>query len=251
VDSEKANLDHLQQEENFKTITAPFDGTITQRNTDVGALINGGNTTTSSSTTNSTTPNSSTTGQDLFHISDTSKLRIYVEVPENIAGSIKPDMTTELHFPQFPQQTFTAKLAHSSDALDATTRTLLIELELDNASSNLLSGGYADVDIKVPTNSETILLPVNALLFRDKMQVGIVTNNTVTLKNITIGRDFGKTVEVIDGLSEGDSVVVNPPDSLENGEQVQIAKPPNSKPDASKSEDSKTNTSQADTTKSK
>jgi multidrug efflux pump subunit AcrA (membrane-fusion protein) len=230
VDSEKANLDHLQQEENFKTIIAPFDGTITQRNTDVGSLINGGSSSTtssssSSSSTTTTTTNSSTTGQDLFHIADTSKLRIYVEVPESNASAIKPDMMAELHFPQLPQQTLTAKLARTSDALDPTTRTLLIELELDNADSSLLSGGYADVTIKIPTDANTILLPVNALLFRDGMQAAVVTNNHVTLKNITIGRDYGKSVEITDGLSEGDSVVINPPDSLESGQQVRIASP--------------------------
>ena len=124
--SQKANLDHLQQEENFKQVTAPFDGTITRRNTDIGSLING----TNSAATTST--NSSTAGQDLFHIADTSKLRVYVEVPESEAAAITPDITAEIHVPQHPDQTFPAKLIQTAEALDPTTRSLLIELEVDN-----------------------------------------------------------------------------------------------------------------------
>lgn len=206
VSSAKANLDHLQQEENFKTVVAPFDGVITQRNTDVGALVNGG----------------SSTGQDLFHISQTDKLRIYVQVPENNAAAITPDMTVELHFPQLPQRVFTAKLARAADALDPVTRSLLIELEVDNADGALLAGGYTDAHIKLPVGRETIILPVNALLFRDGMQAAVVKDNRIALTPVTLGRDYGKTVEIVSGLAAGDAVVINPPDSLQDKQEVRV-----------------------------
>jgi RND family efflux transporter MFP subunit len=246
VESQKANLDHLQQEENFKTIIAPFDGTITQRNTDVGSLINGGG---SGTTTGTGNTDSTTTGQDLFHIADTSKLRIYVQVPESYSNAVKPDLKVEMHVPQHPQQVFPATLTRTADALDPTTRTLLIELEVDNADAALLSGGYTDVDIKIPSVNETVTLPVNALLFRDKMSVALIKDNYVTLKRVTIGRDYGKTVEIIDGLSPGDMIVVNPPDSLESGQEVRIAQPDQSK-GADKSKD-QNKSSDPDTSKDK
>jgi RND family efflux transporter MFP subunit len=213
VNSEKANLDHLQQEENFKHVVAPFDGTITERNTDVGSLVNGGN------------DGTSTLGQDLFHISQTDKLRVYVKVPENNAAAITPDMTVALYFPQLPQQAFTAKLARTADALDPVTRSLLIELEVDNTDGTLLAGGYTDAHFKLPTAKDTILLPVNALLFRDGMHVGVVKDNHIALTPVTLGRDYGKTVEIISGLSAGDQLVINPPDSLHDGQEVRVVTP--------------------------
>jgi RND family efflux transporter MFP subunit len=230
VESQKANLDHLQQEENFKQVTAPFDGTITQRNTDVGSLING----TNSATTTSTS--SSTAGQDMFHIAEIDKLRVYVEVPENEATAITPDITAELHVPQHTQQVFPAKLIQTAEALDPTTRSLLIELEVDNADGALLTGGYADVHFKLPVPAASILLPVNALLFRDGMQAGVVVNNHVVLKSVTIGRDYGKSVEITSGLAAGDQVVINPPDSLENGQEVRLMQP-DQKKDQNQSKD--------------
>jgi len=211
VESAKANLDHLQQQEDFKKIIAPFDGTITQRDTDVGALINGGN---SSST--------SATQQEMFHIADTSKLRVYVQVPENDAAAITPDLTAELHFPQHPQEVFTAKLARSADALDPVTRSLQIELEVDNKDGTLLSGGYTDAHLKIPTDAATLTIPVNALLFRDGEHVAVVKDNHVSLHPVTIGRDYGKTLEITSGIEVGDQLVLNPPDSLADGQKVRV-----------------------------
>ena len=207
VNSQKANLDHLQQEEDFKKVIAPFDGVISQRNVDVGGLINGG----------------SSAGQDLFHIAQTDKLRVYVQVPENDVSSIKPDLTAELHFPQSPQQIVTATLARTADSLDPSTRSLTIELEVDNTDNAVLAGSYTDAHIKLPTPKNVIMLPVNTLIFRDKLQVGVVRDNHVALTHITLGRDFGKTVEVVSGLSEGDQVMINPPDSLADGQEVRLA----------------------------
>jgi RND family efflux transporter MFP subunit len=222
VESSKANLDHLQQEEDFKKVIAPFDGTITQRNVDVGSLINGGNSGTAPSS------GSATTGQDLFHIAETDRVRVYVQVPETYTGAIKPDLQAELHVPQHPQQVFPAVLSRAADALDPTTRTLLVQLEVDNSDNALLAGGYTDVHIKIPATDQTVMLPVNALLFRDGMHVGVVTNDHVALKPVTIGRDYGKKVEIVDGLSPGETVVVNPPDSLEDGQQVRVIQPKDS-----------------------
>jgi RND family efflux transporter MFP subunit len=231
VESQKANLDHLQQEEDFKTVVAPFDGIITARNTDVGALINGGN----SGTTGGT--NSSTTGQNLFQIAETDKLRVYVQVPENESSAITPNIEAELHLPQYPQRVFPAKLTQTANALDPSTRTLLIQLEADNEDGTLLSGGYTDVHFKIPTSTTTVILPVNALLFRDGMQAAVVTNNKVSLKTVKIGRDYGKSVEIVDGLSPGDIVVVNPPDSLEDGQNVRVIKPKDQKDQDGKNAD--------------
>lgn len=207
VNSAKANLDHLQEQEDFKKVVAPFDGVITARNIDVGALINGG----------------SSTGQDLFHIAQTDKLRVYVQVPELNAAAIRPDMEVELHFPQLPQRVFHARLARAADALDPVTRSLQVELEVDNADGALLAGGYADAHIKLPAGKDTMILPVNALLFRDGMQAALVKGDHVALVPVTIGRDYGKKVEVVSGLAAGDRVVINPPDSLQDGEQVRLA----------------------------
>lgn len=208
VESAKAKLDQLQQQENFKQIAAPFDGTITQRAAQVGTLINGGN-------------GSTSTGQELFHIADTSRLRVYVEVPENNANLIKPDLTAEVRFPVQPRVTTHATLDHSAQAIDPITRTLQTEFQIDNRDGGLLTGGFADVHIQLPAGLEMLTLPVNALLFRDGMQVAVVgADHHVALKNITIGRDYGKYVEILSGVSPGDTVVINPPDSVQNGQEV-------------------------------
>ncbi|MDE1900742.1 MAG: efflux RND transporter periplasmic adaptor subunit [Alphaproteobacteria bacterium] len=208
VNSAKANLDHLQQEEDFKQVVAPFDGTITARNTDVGALVIG---------------ESNGTGQDLFHIADTGKLRIYVQVPENDAASITPDIKAELHFPERPADVVPATLSHMADALDPTNRTLMLEFDVDNADGRILAGGYTDVHITIPGRSDTVVLPVGAMLFRDVPRVATVDDKGVaTLHKVKIGRDYGRTIEITDGIAPGDRVIVNPPDSLQDGERVRI-----------------------------
>jgi RND family efflux transporter MFP subunit len=246
VESAKANLDHLQQEENFKQVVAPFDGTVTQRNTDNGALINGGN-------TGAATPtNSAVTGQDLFHIADISKLRVYVQVPENDAPFVTQGLKAELHFPEHPDLVAEATLDHTADALDPTTRTVLVEFEVDNPDGKLLSGGYTDVHIKMPTAQETVIVPVNTMLFRTKMQVAIVgQDNHVMLKDVTIGRDYGKTIEVVSGLSPGDTIVVNPPDSLQDKQEVKPIKPDDNKDDGKSQSTSQDSSKDQDKSKDK
>jgi RND family efflux transporter MFP subunit len=209
VASARANLERLNELEGFKRVTAPFDGTITARNTDTGALINAG---------------SGGVGQELFHIAEIGRLRVYVQVPENTMQAITPDMTAELHFMEYPQRYFTATLTRTANALDPATRTLLIELEVDNEKGELLPGSYAEAHMKLPLSNDIVHVPVNTLLFRSSgLQVATVdAENKAQLKTITIGRDYGKDVEVTSGLAPGESVIVNPPDSLANGQAVHV-----------------------------
>jgi RND family efflux transporter MFP subunit len=207
--SAQANLDRLRELENFKRVTAPFDGTITARNTDTGALINAG---------------SGGAGQELFHIAETDKLRVYVQVPESYAQALTPDMTADLRFAEYPQRDFPATLTRSADALDPATRTLKIELEVDNEKGELMPGSYAEVHLKVPSAGDNIRLPVNALLFRaEGLRVAVVgADGKAQLRPITLGRDYGTEVEVTSGLETGESVIVNPPDSLLDGQKVRV-----------------------------
>ena len=206
--SARANRDRLRDLESFKHVTAPFDGTITARNTDTGALINAGSGTGA--------------GLELFHIADTSRLRIYVQVPQNNVGAITPGMTAELHFTEHPGKTYTATLSKSADAIDVSRRTLLAQFEIDNPEGELLAGGYTEVHLKLPTTDDTLRLPVNTLIFRaEGIQVATVdAQGAVTLKSITMGRDYGNEVEVKAGLSADEQVIINPPDSIATGQSV-------------------------------
>lgn len=210
VISAKANRDRLRQLVGFERIVAPFDGVITSRTTDIGSLINAG---------------SSNTAVELFRIVQANPLRVYVQVPQNYTSSIKPQMTASLHFAEHPGKIFSAKLLQTADAIDPGTRTLLTQFKLDNSSGTLLPGGYTEVHLKMPVSKQLIRLPVNTLLFRAQgLQVATVNaDHKIVLKSITVSRDFGKMVEVSSGLTSGERVVVNPPDSIYNGEQVRLA----------------------------
>ena len=212
VAAAQANVDRLQQLESFKQVVAPFDGIITARNTDVGALINAG---------------SSGNGPELFHIAETDKLRVYVQVPEPYVPQITPDLVAELHFAEHLGEVFPAKLARTADALDPASRTLLIELEVDNAKGELMPGGYTDVHFKLAAAANTVRLPVNTLIFRaEGMQVATIdADGHALLKPIKISRDFGNTVEVQSGITPGETIIVNPPDSLATGQPVRIVTP--------------------------
>ncbi|MEJ0062263.1 MAG: efflux RND transporter periplasmic adaptor subunit [Alphaproteobacteria bacterium] len=214
LNAAQANLDRLRQLESFKRIVAPFDGVITARNTDTGALINAG------------------AGQELFHIVETDKLRVYVSMPQLYVSFVTPDLTAELRFAEHPGKIYAAKLARTAEALDPATRTLLVQLEVDNKDGELLPGGYTEVHFKLPSSSETVRLPVNTLLFRGEgMQVATVDqDNKALLKSIDIGRDYGKEVEVKSGISPDERIIVNPPDSLVTGQPVRIVQPQQPKP---------------------
>jgi RND family efflux transporter MFP subunit len=212
ADSAAANVARLRDLESFKRVVAPFSGVITARNTDVGALINAGQ----------------SSGTELFRIADTTKLRIYVRVPEAFAAATKPGIEAELRFTEHPNQTFLAKTMRTSNALDPTLRTLQVELELDNAKGELLPGSYAEVHFKLPANAATLRLPANTVLFRSAgLQVATLdSQQRIKLKSIVQGRDFGSSIEVLSGLAPHETVVVNPPDSITDGVQVRIAAAP-------------------------
>jgi RND family efflux transporter MFP subunit len=210
--SAAANVARLQQLESFKRVLAPFDGVVTQRNTDVGALINAG-----------TTP-----GNALFRVADTQRLRIYVSVPQPYAGSVQPGATARLEFADRPGTSYSATVASTARALDAASRTLQVELQIDNSSGELLPGSYAQVYFNLAAGARTLRVPVNAVLFRSQ---GLVVaqldeQHRVHLKTITQGRDFGTELEVISGLSPSDTLVLNPPDSISEGQQVRVAQQP-------------------------
>jgi RND family efflux transporter MFP subunit len=212
TDSAAANVARLRELESFKRVVAPFNGVITARNTDIGALINAGQ----------------SAGSELFRIADTHKLRIYVQVPETYAAATRPGLEAELHFAEQPQKIFTAKTVRTSNALDPTLRTLQVELELDNANHEVFPGAYAEVHFKLPASAESLRLPANTVLFRAAgLQVATVDRqNHVKLKSIVQGRDFGNTIEILSGLESDDVVVLNPLDSLTDGAPVRIASPP-------------------------
>ena len=224
VASSRANLQHLQQLTDFENVIAPFDGTITARYTDTGALINAGN----------------ATGQSLFEIAETDKLRVYVQVPETYAGSIKPDLVADVYFAEHPNHPFPATLASTAEAIDPTSRTLLVQLEMDNKDDYLLAGSYGEVHLKLPANTEHVHVPANALLFRSAgLQIVTVgDDNKAHLQDITVARDFGKTVELGSGLAPGQKIIINPPDSTVEGMPVRIAPPDEQKKQNGKGKDS-------------
>ena len=211
-ESAGANVRRLHELESFKRVVAPFDGVVTQRNTDIGALIVAGQ----------------NAGSPLFRVADTTKLRIYVLVPEPYAASTIPGMDAALRFSEHPGKSYPAAVVRTANALDPALRTLQVELQVDNPRGELFPGSYAEVHFKVPGSSESLSVPANALLFRAAgLQVATVDSaDHVRLKTIVPGRDFGKSIEVLSGIGANDNIVVNPPDSLTDGTAVQIAPPP-------------------------
>jgi len=208
--SARANVDRLQDLETFKSITAPFDGVVTSRSTDIGALIVVG-----------------APGQTpLFTVADESRLRIYVRVPQNYAWEIKQNMTATFDVPERPGEIYTAVVAATADAVDATTGTLLVQLQIDNADHKLKPGDYAQVHFTLPATAHAIQVPASALMFRDSgMEVATVgAGGRVVIRPITIARDFGTSVQVASGLTAADRVIDNPPDSLRQGDAVRIAR---------------------------
>jgi RND family efflux transporter MFP subunit len=212
VASAAANVARLHDLESFKRVVAPFDGVVTARHTDIGALINAGQ----------------SAGSELFRIADTDKLRIYVQVPEAYASATKPGLAAELRFAEQPGKQFMAQTVRTSNALDPSLRTLQVELQLDNADHAMFPGAYAEVHFKLAGNAESLRLPANTVLFRSAgLQVAIVDGTQhIHLKKIVQGRDFGSTIEVLSGIDASDKVVINPPDSLTDGVAVRVAPPP-------------------------
>jgi RND family efflux transporter MFP subunit len=211
ADSAEANVRRLQKLQEFERIYAPFDGIITARNTDVGALIQNGD---------------NTVPQQLFHLAAVDKLRVYISVPEVYASAAKSGERVTLTLDAFPGKTFTGTLVRDSGSIDLTSRTLKVEVDVDNPAGRLLPGAYAFVHLKVPAPPGAVTVPTNTLLFRSEgLSVAVVRNGQAKLVPVTIGHDYGSTVEVISSLTADDAVVIDPSDSILDGSPVQIAEP--------------------------
>lgn len=211
VESAQQNLDRLQQLESFNHIVAPFDGVITARRVDVGSLISQGN----------------TSAQELFHLSSTSRLRVYVQVPQAYASMIQPGMEASLTTAERPAERHGAKVASTAQAIDPITRTLLTELTAENPKGELLPGSYSQVHLTLPAGIDQWRVPATSLLYRgDGLHLAIVDGQSrVHLHNVTIGRDFGSEIEIASGIDEHDRVIQSPPDSILEGAEVKVRSP--------------------------
>jgi RND family efflux transporter MFP subunit len=213
VESAQYNVKRLQELKSFQKIYAPFEGVITARNTDIGALIDSGS--------------SGGTRTELFHIASPQKLRVYVNVPEAYSQAAKPGLKAELHLTEFPGRAFPGTLIRTASAIDPSTRTLLVEIEVNNPTGQLLTGSYAEVHLKLPGADNAFLIPTDTLLFRSEgLRIAVVEpDQKVALLPITMGRDLGEQVEVVSGLNGDESIISNPPDSVVSGEKVRVVQP--------------------------
>jgi membrane fusion protein, multidrug efflux system len=208
ADAFAANLRVLEQQVAFKRVTAPFAGTITVRNTNVGDLIVANN-----------------TSMEMFHVQQTNPLRIYFRVPQANATDIRVDQPIDLVFPDQAGKTLQAKVATTSESITPNSRTLLVELHLDNPNNQIQPGSYAQARLPASALGQIVTLPNNTFLFRAQgMQVGVVKpDNTVELRDIKVGRDFGTNIQIVDGVTPSDKVILNPADSLVTGDVVRVA----------------------------
>lgn len=211
VAAARANRDRLRDLVGFEQVIAPFSGVISDRATDIGDLINAGN---------------QPALKPLFRLVQTDPLRIYVKIPEPYSSRIKPNMTAQLTLAEFPGQTFQAKLFQTAGAIQTTTRTLLAQFIIDNKSGLLLPGSYTQIHLKIKRPETTIRLPVNTLLFQSEgLQVAILKHeNEVELRSIKIARDLGEEVEIDSGVNPGEKIIINPDDSIFNGQHVRLVK---------------------------
>jgi RND family efflux transporter MFP subunit len=209
VDANEANVRQLEAMQAFKQIVAPFDGIVTARNTDIGALINAG----------------SAAGQELFEVSDLHRVRIYVQVPQALSADLRPGLKATFEMPQYPGRKFDATLITTSNAMNASSRSMLVELQADNSDGMLLGGTYCELEFQLPGDPNMVRIPATALVpVNNGAQVAVLSDgDKVALKNIQLGRDFGDSVEVTAGLAPGDRVIDSPPETLQSGDAVQLA----------------------------
>lgn len=219
VRSAEANLQNLTVQKGFQQIIAPFDGVVTRRDTDVGALINAGNNSTSSG------------AQELFHVARTDVLRVFISVPEVYSSTVQLDTPAWLELAEAPGVKFHGKVAHIAGALETASRTLLTEVQVPNEDGRLFPGAYATVHLDLKLENSPCVIPINTVLFRSQgNQVAIVDDaNTVHLKTVTVARDFGTSYEVTNGVTHNDRLVLNPSDSLADGEKVSVQEAPAAK----------------------
>ena len=218
VDSMTAEVQRLQQLQSYEKVYAPFSGVITARNTDIGALINEGA---------GGAQGQSTVPQELFHMAAVNRLRVFVSVPEVDSAAAQNGAKVPLTLDEFPEEKFQGTIVRNSNAIDLASRTLNVEVDLDNRDGRIKPGAYVFVHLKLPENAKTaassLVIPANTLLFRSEgLQVGVVRGDHAELVPIRIGRDYGSTLEVLNGLKETDQVIVNPSDSLTSGTPVRI-----------------------------
>jgi len=216
AESSAANMRRLEQLQSFEKIYAPFDGIITARNTDIGALIDAG---------------ASTQPRELFHIAAIQKLRLYVSVPEVYSRAARSGAPATLTLDEFPGQTFHGILVRNANSIDIASRTLLVEVDVDNPTGQLLPGAYVFVHLKLPDETHSVSIPSNTLIFRKEgLQIGLVRNGKAELVPVKISRDYGNSVEIVSGLQPTDAVIVDPSDSLVAGMPVRLRSKPNGGP---------------------
>ena len=209
VQSNEGNVARLEQLQSYEKVLAPFDGIITARDTDIGALIDAG---------------ANSPSKELFHLAAIDRLRIYVSVPERYARAAQPGATANITLDEFPGETFQGTLVRNANAIDLASRTLLLEVDVENPAGRLLPGAYTFVHLTLPTATQSVTLPSNALLFRQEgLQAAVVRNGHAQLVAVTIGRDYGENVEILSGLQTSDTVIADPSDSLISGTAVHIA----------------------------
>ncbi len=210
VASAAANVKRLEDLQSYEKVYAPFDGVITARNTDIGDLINAGS--------------GSSAGKELFHISATNKLRVYISVPEDYEQAARNGAPATLTLNEFPGRTFPGVVVRNSNSIDLASRTLLVEVDVDNPTGELLPGAYVSVHLKYTgASANALTIPVTTILFRSEgLRAAVVRNNRAMLVPITVGRDFGETLEVLSGLSPHEQLILNPPDSLISGTPVKV-----------------------------
>ncbi len=213
VIADDANVKRLEALENFKVVRAPFEGIVTMRNIDIGGLVNAGS------------------GNPLFTVARIKPLRVYVNVPESMSDNVKAGDNAELMFSEIPDRSFAGKVVRTAGAIDPNSRTLLTEVDVPNEDGRLLPGAYMQVHLSTDANIRSLLIPQNTLLFRSEgTTVGVVeADGKVALKKIKIGRDLGTRLEIVQGLSPNDEVIVNPSDSLASGQTVKVEAAQNEK----------------------
>ena len=208
VDANEANVRQLEAMQSFKTLAAPFDGVVTARNVELGALISSGG-----------------SGQPLFEVSDLHRVRIYVQVPQSFSAGLVPGVKATFEMPQYPGAQFDATLSHVSKSMNATSHTMQVELQADNAAGKFFAGSYCNVHFEIPNDANLVTIPSTALVTGNQgTQVATLdSNNKVVLKKVQLGRDLGDSVEVIAGLSPSDRIINNPPETLAAGDTVRVA----------------------------
>jgi RND family efflux transporter MFP subunit len=209
VDASMAGVRRLEQLQSFEKVYAPFDGIVTARNTDIGALISAGQ---------------NLTPKELFHLAAIGQIRVFVSVPEAYSAAVKIGGKAMLTLDEYPGKTFEGTITRNANAIDQATRTLNVEVDIANPKGELIPGAYVFVHFKVPEQAASLMIPSNTLLFRaEGLRVGVVRNGRVQLVPVKIGRDAGANVEISSGVTTSDAVILNPSDSLASGQEVQIA----------------------------